>query len=64
LPYSQTFQAFIGNEPVGNFHEFALAVFGSRLPSANWSAGIPFHKTSLPLTDRICQPVDRKTETL
>ena len=62
LPYSKTFQAVIGNEPVGNFHQFAFAVSGSRLLFAPCSAGIPFHKFSLPQTDRFCQPVDRKID--
>jgi hypothetical protein len=48
LPYSKTFQAVIGNEPVGNFDQFPFVVLGSRLVSANGSARIPFHKTSLP----------------
>jgi hypothetical protein len=59
LPCSKTFQAVISNEPVGNFREFAFAVLGSPLVPANWSAGIPFHKASLP---QQTHPVNQLTE--
>jgi hypothetical protein len=63
LPYSKTFQAVIGNEPVGNFDQFAFAVPGSRLMSANWSAGIPFHKASLAQTaDSVNQLTEKSSK--
>lgn len=59
LPYSKTFQAVVGDEPVRYFDDFAFAVERSASPGSSGGARITIHRISLAQMGIFCQPVDR-----